>query len=139
MNPARRDFHAFIYLFLALPGFVSAQEPAAPMSEGASADNVPLQLAAAIGIIKSEPSAPPQVEEPIEPPAQPENQVSPPVPEQAEPAEAPLASNDEEAEESEPAGISRSKIWIGVGVAALLGVVAGGGGGGGGSSSTPQH
>lgn len=141
MNLARRNFHVFIYVFLAFPGFVSAHEEGLipSTSEDSSAGNAPLQLAAAIGIIRSEPAVPPPVEEPVEPPVQPESPVSPQVSEPAEQAETPMTSNDEETEESEPSGISKTKIWIGVGVAALLGAVAGGGGGGGGSSSTPQH
>jgi hypothetical protein len=140
MNTARRNFHVFIYVFLAFPGLVSAHGEGLipPTSETSSAGAAPLQLAAAIGIIRSEPAVPPPVEEPAEPPVQPENPVSPPISEQpTEQAETPIASNDEEIEESEPSGISKTKIWIGVGIAALLGAVAGGGGGG--SSSTSQH
>lgn len=91
----------------------------------------PIQLAAAIGIVKPESSEPP-------PPAEPAV-ASPPAPvTESRPAVEGATPGDVAA--SDKSGGSRSRtILIGAGVAALLGALAGGGGGGGGGSSTPQH
>lgn len=118
---------------LALPfgGFAAEADQArgfAPTEAGLNGTARPVQLAAAIGIVKPESS------EPAVPPAEP--------PAATPPAPAPRiesAAAEEPAEEADASGSSRSKtILIGAGVAALLGALAGGGGGGGGSS-TPGH
>lgn len=132
MNLPKTSIRACMCVFLASPFLVSAQEHSlelsvSPVSEVSDAGASPIQLAAAIGIVRPEPEA----EKKPEPPAQPADITPPPVAQQAEPTES-------DVEESEPKIVSRNKILIGVGVAALLGAVAGGGGGGG-SSSTPQH
>ncbi|MCC6208603.1 MAG: hypothetical protein IT488_10695 [Gammaproteobacteria bacterium] len=92
----------------------------ASMEAGFNAAEQPIQLAAAIGIVKPEASEP--AVSPTAPPA-----ATPPAP----PVEQAQAQTVEPAAEEEEAGASRTvsgkQIMIGVGVAALLGALGGGG------------
>jgi hypothetical protein len=91
----------------------------------------PIQLAAAIGIVKPESSTSLPPETPVE---------SAPVPESVPPAaETGQESEEASADTAKSGGSNTKAILIGVGVAAVLGIAAGGGGGGGGGSSTPGH
>ncbi len=128
--------HGGLWMALMVPiGVFAAPAGSAPDTASArveSDDAVrPIQLAAAIGIVKPESSE-------LPPPAEPAV-ASPPSPvAESGPAVDEATTGDVAA--SDESGGSRSRtILIGAGVAALLGALAGGGGGGGGGSSTPQH
>lgn len=105
---------------------------AAPLDQTVTSDSAfdnavpPIQLAAAIGIVKPEASEPPVT------PAEPAPAIPPPT------AEAKPAAEEPAEKDTASSGSTSRTILIGAGVAALIGALAGGGGGGGGSS-TPQH
>ena len=87
-----------------------------------AADQEPIRTAKAIG------------EESTTPPTAPKKTTEPTTPVPATPSEPAAEKPAEEA--TEPETVSKTAIYIGIGVAILL---AAGGGGGGGGSSTPPH
>lgn len=78
-------------------------------------------------------------EEPITTPETPAPPAKPPAPEQkSAPAKPAAATAPETKEAATP--VSKTAVWIGIGVAALLAAAGGGGGGGGGGgTTTPPH
>lgn len=136
MNLPKASLHLGLSLALACPlaGYAQGGDAGSPASSGEAPI---LQLAAAIGIVKPAPEpepVPAPAPAPVPEPAPPAAATPPPATEQT------AASTPEPQPEADTAtieGVTSGQILVGVGVAALIGILAGGGGGG--SSSTPTH
>ncbi|MBK8161620.1 MAG: hypothetical protein IPK65_00260 [Gammaproteobacteria bacterium] len=135
----RSSLNLGLCLMLACPLAVYGQDLMPGTADTAGGSPAPLQLAAAIGIVKpaqdAAPVPPPEVPAPpvVEPPAA---VVAPEPAPEVQQAQIPVEDADAGAEGATRT-VTTKQVLIGAGIAALLGAVAGGGGGG--SSSTPSH
>ena len=134
----RSSLNLGLCLMLACPLAVHAQDLSPGAADTAGMTPVPLQLAAAIGIVKpaqdAVPATPPVPEPPAaEPPAA---VVAPEPAPEVQQAQIPVEDADVGVEGATRT-VTTKQVLIGAGIAVLLGAVAGGGGGG--SSSTPSH
>lgn len=77
-------------------------------------------------------------EEPTPSPEAPVPPTKPAMPEKGPAPAKPTAEKAPEVKKEESKPVSKTAVWIGIGLAAVL-AAAGGGGGGGGGSTTPPH